>query len=94
MPSWWDDRDRAQAFHLGDDFGRVIAFVRDHGFSVLAFQQIDGLGIFRSLSGRDAEVHRQPQFVGQQVNFGAQSTSGTPQSRVFGAPFLRPAAAC
>ena len=59
-----------------------------------AFQQANRLSIFSSLTGRDAEVNRQAIFIGQQRNLGAESTSGTPQSRVFGAPFLRPEAAC
>jgi hypothetical protein len=39
------------------------------------------------------EAQRQAQFVGQQVDLGRQTTSGTPQSLVC-APFLRPVAAC
>ncbi len=76
------------------DLGRVIALVCDDGFGLAAFQQQDRLGVLGGLPGRDAEGDRQPGFVHQQVDLGAQTSSGTPQSRVFGAPFLRPAAAC
>jgi hypothetical protein len=89
-----DDRDRAQALDLGDDLGRVIPLVGDDGFGALSFEQPDRLGILRGLSGGDAEGDWKPIFIRQQVDLGAQSTSGTPQSRVCGAPFLRPAAAC
>jgi hypothetical protein len=50
---------------------------------MLAFEQADRLGVFGSLSRRDAEGYRQASFVGQQMDLGAQSTSGTPQSLVF-----------
>jgi hypothetical protein len=39
-----------------------------------------------------AEGDRLAQTVGEQMDFGAQTTSGTPQRLVFGAPFLRPVA--
>ena len=39
------------------------------------------------------EVHGQAQLVGEQVDLGRQTSSGTPQSLVF-APFLRSVAAC
>jgi hypothetical protein len=94
VPSGRDDGDRAQALDLGDDLGRVIPLVGDHRFGALPFEQPDSFGVLGGLSGGDAEGDRQPIFIGQQVDFGAQSTSGTPQSRVFGAPFLRPVAAC
>jgi hypothetical protein len=94
VPSWWDNGDRAQAMHLSYDLSRVVALVCDHGLGLLTFEQKDGLGIFSGLSSRDAEVHRQTVFIGQQMDLGAQTSSGTPQSLVFRAPFLRPAAAC
>jgi hypothetical protein len=94
ISAWRDHRHRAQALDLGYDLGRVVALVGDDGFGLTAFQKLECLSIFGSLSWRDAEGDRQPVLVGQQVDLGAQTSSGTPQSRVFGAPFLRPAAAC
>ena len=52
-----------------------------------------GLGELSGLAAREPEGNGLTQAVGQQVDLGAQSTSGTPQSLVF-APFLRPVAAC
>src|SRR5579875_3771459 len=51
------------------------------------------MGELTGLSTGQPESDRLAQAVCQQVNLGAQSTSGTPQSLVF-APFLRPVAAC
>jgi hypothetical protein len=89
-----DDCDRAQALYLCDDLGGVIALVGDDRFGRLTFEQPDRLGILGGLACSDAEGDGQAILIGQQMDLGAQSTSGTPQSRVFGAPFLRPAAAC
>ncbi len=94
VPSGREDSHGSEAFDLGDDLGRVVALVRDDRFSLLALEQSDGLGVLRGLFGGDAEGDRQSIFIGQQMDLGAQTSSGTPQSRVFGAPFLRPAAAC
>lgn len=94
VPSGREDRDRAEAFDLGDDFGRVVALVGDDSLGVLAFEQEDRLLILGCLPSGDAEGEGQAVFVRQQMDLGTQTSSGTPQSRVFGAPFLRPAAAC
>jgi hypothetical protein len=83
-----------QAFDFGHDGGRVVAFVCKYDLRLAAFQQRQGFGIFRGLTRRQAEGDGLAQAIGQQMDLGAQSTSGTPQSRVFGAPFLRPVAAC
>jgi hypothetical protein len=65
VPPWRDHGDRAQRFDPVDDLGRVVSLVCDHSFRLLAFQQADCLGIFGSLSGRDAEGYRQASFVCQ-----------------------------
>ena len=88
VPPWRYDRDRSEAFDLGNDLGRVVPLVGDDSFGLAPFQQADGLSVLGSLTCCDAEVYWQPGFVGQQMDLGAQSTSGTPQSRVFRAPFL------
>jgi hypothetical protein len=56
-------------------------------------QQLDGLGAVIHLAARDEKVQGKAQFIGEQMNLGRQTSSGTPQSLVF-APFLRPVAAC
>ena len=72
----------------------VVAPVGEDGFGLLALQQFRGGSVLASLSCGDAELERQAVLIGQQVDLRAQTSSGTPQSRVFGAPFLRPVAAC
>ena len=94
VPARRDDGHGTQALDLAHDLGRVVALVGDDGVGTLALEQQDSLLILGRLPGRDAEGDRQAVFVRQQMDFGAQTSSGTPQSRVFGAPFLRPAAAC
>ena len=90
----WDHGDGAHVLGLRHDGVRVVAFVGDHGLGLVALQQILSRRVLAGLACGDAEVQRQTVFVGQQVNLAAQTSSGTPQSRVFGAPFLRPVAAC
>ena len=90
----WDHRLGSHVFRLSHDGVRVIAFVGDHGFGPLAVKELRGRHILASLARGDAELQRKTVFVGQQVDLRAQTSSGTPQSRVFGAPFLRPVAAC
>lgn len=80
-------------FDGGNDCIRVVASIGHHNLGLAASEQRQGLGELSSLSAGEAEGDRLSQAVGQQVDLGAQSTSGTPQSLVF-APFLRPVAAC
>ena len=77
----------------GDDGVGVVAAVGHHDLGLAAGQQRQGLGELAGVAAGEPEGDRLAQTVGQQVNLGAQSTSGTPQSLVF-APFLRPVAAC
>jgi len=94
VPSAWDDGCSSKAFDLGHDRGGVIAFVGEHDLGLTAFEQMDGLGVLAGLPGCKPKGDRITQTVGQQMDLRRQSTSGTPQSLVFGAPFLRPVAAC
>jgi hypothetical protein len=94
VPPRRDHGKRTQRLDRGDDLGRVASLVCDHGFGLLAFQQADCLGIFGNLSGRDAEGYRQAIFVSQQMDLGAQSTSGNAPEPCLRSPFLRPVAAC
>ena len=88
-----DDRNSAEALDGLHDLVGVVAAVGQDELSVAACQQRQCFGILCRLTGSEAEGHRLSQTVGQQMDLGAQSTSGTPQSLVF-APFLRPVAAC
>lgn len=74
--------------------GAVIASICQHAFCFALSEQGDGLGAIVDLPRRNDKIQRQAVFVGQQMNLGRQSTSGTPQSLVFGAPFFGPVAAC
>lgn len=79
-------------FYKLDNLVRVVAFVSDHGLSLVLTQQLNRGRVIADLPASEQEIQWQTQFVDQQVNVGRQSTSGTPQSLV--APFLRPVAAC
>jgi hypothetical protein len=59
----------------------------------VASQQLDGLGAVVHLAPSDKEIQGPAPFIGEQMNLGRQTSSGTPQSLVR-APFLRPVAAC
>ncbi len=89
-----DDGGCSEAFDLGDDGCRVVALVGHHDLGLAPLEQMDGFGVLGRLTCGEPEGDRVSLAVGQQVDFGCQSTSGTPQSLVFGAPFLRPVAAC
>ncbi len=83
----------ADALDGSDDGVGVVASVSHHDLGLATGQQRQGLGELSGLASGQPKADRLAQAVGQQVNLGAQSTSGTPQSLVF-APFLRPVAAC
>ena len=91
---WRDHRVGAPLLRLCDQNIGVVTAVGDDGFSLSAFQRLRGRRILAGLPCGEAELQRQAMLIDQQVNFGAQPSSGTPQSRVFEAPFLRPVAAC
>ncbi len=83
----------SHGFYSGDDGAGVVAAVGHHDLGLATGQQGQCLGKLARLAAGQAEADGLAKAVGQQVNLGAQSTSGTPQSLVF-APFLRPVAAC
>jgi|HubBroStandDraft_3_1064219.scaffolds.fasta_scaffold776633_2 hypothetical protein len=70
-----------------------MAAISHDDLGLAAREQGQSFGELRRLSGGETEGDRLAQAIGKQMNFGAQSSSGTPQSLVF-APFLRPVAAC
>ena len=88
-----DDRFGLHRFDMGQDGFRVVAPVSDNRIRLALSEQLHGLGAVVDLPGGDAEVDRLSMLIRQQVNFGRQTSSGTPQSLVC-APFLRPVAAC
>ena len=71
----------------------IVAFVGQYGLCLVLTQQRDGLCAVIHLAAGDKKVQGQAQFIGEQMNLGRQTSSGTPQSLVR-APFLRPVAAC
>ncbi len=87
------DRDRSHGLDVVQDGLTVIALVGQYPLGFSFSEQIDGLGAVVDLTAGHLEVHRQAQFVGQQMDLGRQTTSGAPQSLVR-APFLRPVAVC
>ena len=81
------------ASNMVDDGIRVVALVGQHRLGLVLAQQLDGLRAVVHLAAGEQKVQGQAKFVGQQMNLGRQTSSGTPQSLVR-APFLRPVAAC
>lgn len=78
---------------MGQDAVAVITLVGDDCLGLPLSQQFQGLCAVVDLTRRDEEVDRLAVLIGQQVDLGRQTSSGTPQSLVC-APFLRPVAAC
>ena len=70
----------------------VIAPVGDHLASGLSVEQGMSLGEIVGLTWREDEAQRSAKRIGQQMDFGCQSSSGTPQRLVARPPF--PPAAC
>ena len=77
---------------LNNEVG-VIALVGDHGFGLAFAQQRDGLGAVVDLAAGQNKAERQAEGVGEQVNFGRQTSSTPPQSG-FRSPFFLAVAAC
>src|SRR5579884_483202 len=80
---------------IGDEAAKSIAVVTPAGndaASGLSFEQGISLGEIVGLTGREDEPQRPAERIGQQMNFGCQSSSGAPQSLIFGPLFpLQPA---
>jgi hypothetical protein len=64
-----------------------IGFVGEHGLPWLSVEQSGGLGRVASLAGGDDRAQRPAQGIGEHVDLGRQSTSGTPQRLILGPPF-------
>lgn len=87
------DGNRSHGFDVVQDGLAIVTLVGEHPLGLSLAEQFDGLSAVVDLATGHEEVNRQPQFVGQQMDLGRQTSSGTPQSLVR-APFLRPVAAC
>ena len=88
---WNDDLDFGVLDHLPQRIG-IVSLIGDNAAGSLTIQQIGGGGdIVRLTAGQDEA--QWPTFsVRDGVDFAGQSSSGTPQSLIFGPPF--PLAAC
>ena len=80
-------------FDVGQDAIEVVSFVADDRLRRTLAQQSVCLRAVIHLTGGNAKVQRLAFLIGQQMDFGGQTSSGTPQSLV-SAPFFRPVAAC
>ena len=89
----WDHGFGSRRFNVLYDGIGIVALVSKYGLGLVLAQQLDGLGAVIHLAASDKKVQGQAQFIGEQMNLGRQTSSGTPQSLVR-APFLRPVAAC
>jgi hypothetical protein len=87
-----DDRACADRLDGLKDGESVVGLVGDHMGRREAVEQRQRLGAVVGLPRREDEPDRAAAAIDREVDLGAQSTSGTPQSRVLGPPF--PVAAC
>jgi hypothetical protein len=78
---------------MRQDALRVVALVGDDGFSLTIAQQFHSSGAVVDLPGGNAGIDWLAILIGQQMDFGPQTFSGTPRSLVR-ARFLRSVAAC
>src|SRR6185436_13127623 len=87
--------DHGLCAQVGDEAAKSIAVVTSVGndsASGFSFEQGMRLCEIVCLTGRENEPERPAERIGQQMDFGCQSSSGAPQSLIFGPPF--PVAAC
>ena len=68
----------------------IVSLVGQHGFGFLPLKQGNGLCAICFLTAGKFDPHRLSFAVGQQMDFGGQSSTASPHSRVFFA--LRPVA--
>ena len=70
-----------------EDGVAAVAFVGQHQLCLAHAQQGYGLGAVVHQFGGHEEVQRQAKFIGKQVDFGRQTSSGMPQSLVLADPW-------
>src|SRR5579864_276073 len=88
-------RDHCLSAALGDEVAYgigVVGSIGDHAPSLHATQQVGHRGYVMGLACGQNEAQRSALRIGQCMDFGGQSSSGSPQSLVLGPPF--PPAAC
>ena len=78
----WDHGFGSHRFDVLYDGVGIVALVGQHGLGLVLAQQSDGLSTVVDLSAGDKKVYRQTVLVGEQMNLGRQTSSGTPQSLV------------
>jgi hypothetical protein len=91
----WVGRNDGLSAEVDDDLAKsptVVGGIGDDVVGVAVPQQGWSLGHIADLAGREDEAQRSAQTIGEHVDFGGQSSSGTPQSLVLVPPF--PVAAC
>ena len=89
----WNHGFGSHGFNVLYDGVGVVPLVGQYGLGLMLAQQFNGLRTVIYLTASDEKIQGQAQFIGEQMNLGRQTSSGTPQSLVR-APFLRPVAAC
>ena len=80
----WDHDFGSHGFHMLDDGVRVVALVGQHGLGLARAQQRDGLRAVIHLATRNQKIQRLSQFIGQQMDLGRQTSSGTPPAHKIG----------
>ena len=88
-------RDHGDGVHRGDPVAQVVAvigFVGKHGVGALPIEKVGSGDDIAGLPWRDAQAQWAAKGIGEHVDLGRQTTSGTPQRLIFGPP--SPFAAC
>ena len=87
-----NDRDHAGVRDQLAQLVAVLGFVGDNGATVYPVEQRGGGNDVMGLAACEDEAQRAAKRVGEHMDFGGQSSSGTPQSLILGPPF--PVSAC
>src|SRR5207244_10138537 len=85
-----DHRFHAGSLNSLSDGIAVVGFVGDDRLALDTVQHRLGGAALVHLAAGQAEAQRPPERVGEQMDLGRQSTTGTPQSLVVRPPFLAP----
>jgi len=92
-PCWYDCFGLHRCFDMSNDGTGDVAFVGQDRFSPARAQQLNRWRVVTDMAAGEKKIHRHAQLVHQQVHFGCQSSSATPQSLVR-APVFGPVTAC
>jgi hypothetical protein len=88
----WNDRGHTGVRDQLAQLVAVVGFVGDDGATVYPVEQRGGCSDVMGLAACEDEAQRAAKRVGEHMDFGGQSSSGTPQSLILAPPF--PVAAC